>query len=34
VVILAGLAIAAAAAYAVLSELIFEPAEYAVFGAP
>ena len=31
-VILAGLAIALAAAYAVLKELLFEPAEYAVFG--
>ncbi|CAA0836651.1 Probable mitochondrial import inner membrane translocase subunit TIM21 [Striga hermonthica] len=32
VVILAGLGIAAAAGYAVLSELIFEPKEYKIFG--
>jgi len=31
-VILAGLGVAAAAGYAVLKELVFEPKEYAVFG--
>ena len=31
-VILAGLGVAAAAAWAVLKELVFEPKEYAVFG--